>query len=105
CCRGSRSARQQNLVDIFQQKRFASRNEDFLDAEIRCFTPDSLHTHESQFSSRYSRRGTHTTVIAMKVAVEVCVKPKSRAQWSIAFVSDCSSATTKNPTRPTIFDR
>jgi hypothetical protein len=46
CGRSGCSARNQNLADIFQQKRLASGHEDFFDAKLHRFTSDPLYTRE-----------------------------------------------------------
>jgi hypothetical protein len=46
CGRGGRSARKQNVADVFQQKRLASGHEDFFDAKLRRFTSDPLYACE-----------------------------------------------------------
>src|SRR5690242_17463141 len=56
CC-----ASNQNLTDIFQQKRLASGYEDLLHAKLRRFTSDPPYTFEPEFPSRRRGRGTHAT--------------------------------------------
>ena len=45
--RSGRSARKQNVADVFQQKRLASGHEDFFDAKLCRFTSDPLYACES----------------------------------------------------------
>src|SRR5262249_7448751 len=98
-------ARQQNLVDIVQQKRLASGHKDLLDAKLRGFTSDPLHTPKSQFSSRRSGGGTHATVVTTEVAIEIRVEPKSLTYRLTVFIRHHNRSTTYNPTRTSVFDR
>jgi hypothetical protein len=43
CGRSGCSASNQNLADVFQQKRLAPGHEDFFNPKLRRFTSDSLH--------------------------------------------------------------
>ena len=94
--RSGRSASEQNLANIFQQKGLAAGHEDFFDPQLHRFTGDPLHPCEPQFPSRRGRRRPHAAVVAMQVAVEVRVQPKPRTHRPIVFCR-CPSSRGNNP--------
>src|SRR6185369_2572790 len=78
CSRGGSGASNQNLADIFEQKRLASGHKDFFDAEFGRLASDPLNPCEAQLPPRCLGRRTHAAVVTMQVAVEIRVEPKAR---------------------------
>src|SRR5262249_15406560 len=99
------SARKQNLADIFQQKRLATGHEDLFHAKLGRFTGDPLYPPEPQFSSGRGGRGTHATVVATQVTVEIRVQPKPRAHRAIVLGRQRYRPATENPPRTAFFER
>src|SRR5262249_37672748 len=81
--RSDGSARQKDFADIRKHKRLASGYENFLHAKLCRFVSDAPYAIEPKVSSRSAGRRTYTTVVAMQVAVEVCIKPKPGAHRPI----------------------
>ena len=65
------------------RKGFAAGHEDFLDTEFGCLAGDPLHAREAKLPAWRFGRGAHATIVAMQVAVEIRVEPKTRADRAI----------------------
>src|SRR5689334_11638378 len=80
CRRSGCRASTQDLADVCQQKRLATRDKDLFHAELRRFTSDPLYALEPEFSSWCRGGRSHATIITTQVAVEVRVEPETRTQ-------------------------
>jgi hypothetical protein len=78
-CRRGGGARAQNITDVREQKWFTTSDEDFADAKFGCFPGDPLYARETKFPPWCFGRRAYATIVAMQVAVEICIEPKARA--------------------------
>ena len=83
CRRSGGGARAQNVTDVREQKWLTAGHEDFADAKFGCFSGDPLYTRETKLPPWCFGRRAHATIVAMQVAVEICVEPKARTDWAL----------------------
>src|SRR5712664_416242 len=98
------SARGKDLADIWQHEWLAAGDKDFTYAEFRRLDRDPSHPLDAESPPRRFGLRAHATIITAQVAVEVCVKPQTRADGPIFSDILTSLSIAEHPTGATFFD-
>src|ERR1700722_11489926 len=82
--RRHRRAGRYNLAYIRQHEGLAAGHENLFDTERRRFARDPSYPLEAERAARRLGRGAHTAIIATQIAVEIRIKPQTRAYGPIS---------------------